>query len=102
MGLQNPFDYFNHVFVINVASQAKRLRRVTLRLARVGIEFQRIEAVLPIAGEGRADKAGQHLPQRRAHGPVRVGAFAVPNGNRLWRNRRRPCLTPRNLWMKAA
>jgi tetratricopeptide (TPR) repeat protein len=74
MGSQTgPFAYFDRTYLINSAKQTRRLKHVSARLSRLATDFERFEAILPIAGEGRADKPALkpgHYAAARSHRAV--------------------------------
>jgi tetratricopeptide (TPR) repeat protein/GR25 family glycosyltransferase involved in LPS biosynthesis len=47
------FSYFNHSYLINLASDADRLARVSARLSRLGVPFERFAALPPPKADAR-------------------------------------------------
>jgi len=47
--VNDAFDYFDHVYVINLDSDRDRLERICGRLVKMRVSFERIPAIVPPA-----------------------------------------------------
>jgi len=67
----NPFAYFDHVYLLNLDRETDRLQKVSRRIERLGITFERVSALVPQGDEPydptKPDLRPGHFAAARSH-----------------------------------